>query len=279
VIGKMAARERDAIFAANRAVGGIALSVALQDGHTRRKRVRESGPLRVRFPNSGSAEPQAVIVNTGGGIAGGDRLDLAFEVGPGAKLLVTSAAAEKVYRATGADSTVDLKLAIGAGGALSWLPQETILFDRVRLRRRIEIDLAESASLLFAEAIIFGRAAMNEAVTAGRVSDCWRVRREGRLIFADGILLDGAITQNLAAAAGANGGVAIATILAVPGDDDKIAAVRAISDTFNGEVGISGWNGIAVIRLCAMDGETLRRDLIAVLTALRTAPLPRLWLN
>jgi urease accessory protein len=266
----------DSVFAANRAAGRIALSVAAQSEVTRRRQVYEDGPLRVRFPNSSGSALDAMIVNTAGGIAGGDRHDLDIDVGEGATLGVTTAAAEKVYRALGPDAEIAVKLAVGAGARLSWLPQETILFDRARLMRRIEVELAPDATLLMAEAVVFGRSAMGEAVAEGAFIDRWRVRRDGRLLFAETVRLDGAIVRMLAEPAVAGGGVAIATVLAVPGDQAMAERVRA--QTFCGEVGVSSWNGLAVARLCAKDDASLRRDLTAVITALG-GTLPRLWLN
>ena len=111
--------------------------------------------------------------------------------------MVTTAAAEKIYRSPGPDADMEVALAVSAGGQLAWLPQETILFDRARLSRRIEVDLAEGASLIMAEAVVFGRAAMGETVREGRFADRWRVRRDGRLIFAESARLDGAIAETL----------------------------------------------------------------------------------
>jgi urease accessory protein len=264
------------VFAANRAAGRIALSVAAQDGVTRRRDVYEHGPLRVRFPNVGGSALEAMIVNTAGGIAGGDRHDLAMAAGAGAALTVTTAAAEKVYRALEADAEIAVTLAGAANSRLCWLPQETILFDRARLSRRIDVELDEAASLLMAEAVVFGRSAMGEQVKEGAFTDCWRVRRGGRLIFAETVRLDGAIAARLNEPAVAGGGIAIATVLAVPGDEAAVERVRA--QMFCGEVGVSAWNGLAVARLCAKDGAGLRRDLAAVAGALGGA-LPRLWLN
>jgi urease accessory protein len=264
-------------FAANRAAGRLALEVGSQGGITRRVRVYEDGPLRVRFPHADAQQLEAVVVNTGGGIAGGDCHDIELKLREDARLMVTTAAAEKVYRALGPDAKIEVRLDLAAGARLSWLPQETILFDRARLQRRIEVDVAEGAALLMAEAVVFGRSAMNETVAEGSFTDRWRVRRGGRLLFAETIRLDGAIAERLAEPAVASGGAAMATVLAVPGDDAMIARVRAHTD-FCGEVGVSAWNGLAVARLCAKDGQSLRRDLTGVLKALG-APLPRLWLQ
>jgi urease accessory protein len=274
----MDAAVRNDIFAANRASGHIALSVAAEAGRTRRQRVHEDGALRVRFPNAGGPALEAVIVNTGGGMTGGDRFAIAIALEAGASLIAGSAAAEKIYRSTGPDAEVNVRLTVGEGASLCWLPQETILFDSARLSRRIDIDLAPSASLLVAEAVVFGRAAMGEAMRQGFFADRWRLRRAGRLVFADSVRLDGAIADKLAASAVSAGGIAMATVLIAPGGDDNLAAVRALAEQFMGEVGISAWNGIAVARLCAKDGAALRHDLIAVLAALG-AQVPRLWLN
>jgi urease accessory protein len=268
------------IFAGNRAVGRIAFSVASAAGRSRRQRVHEAGALRVRFPNvTHKGTLDAVIINTAGGMAGGDRFDIDVAVKAGAQLTVTTAAAEKIYRSLGPDTEIGVKLNVGPGAALAWLPRETILFDQVRLRRTIEVDLAPDASVLLAEGVVFGRSAMGETVLQGHFFDRWRVRVGGALVFAESLRLDGAIAQRLAQGAVAGESVAIASVLKLPGDDRAVAAVRALEKDFAGEVGISSWNGIAVARLVAPDGAALHRDLVGVLTALSGMPLPRLWLN
>jgi urease accessory protein len=268
------------IFAGNRAISRIALSVAADADRSRRQRVHEEGALRVRFPNVSNRDAlEAVIVNTAGGMAGGDRFDLDIAVGSGAKLTITTAAAEKIYRSLGPDTEIRVKLDIGSAGTLGWLPQETILFDQIRLHRSIEADLAPDASLLLAEGVVFGRSAMGETLAHGHFFDRWRVRRAGALIFAESLRLDDAIAERLSQWAVAGSAAAIASVLKVPGDDAAVAAVRAKEKDFAGEVGVSAWNGLALARLVAPDGAALHRDLIAVLTAFGNMPLPRLWLN
>jgi urease accessory protein len=268
------------IFAGNRAIGGIALSILSDVDGSRRQRVREEGALRVRFPNAASRDLlEAVMVNTAGGMTGGDRFDIDIAVGPGAKLAMTTAAAEKIYRSLGPDTEINVRLDVAAGATLAWLPQETILFDQVRLRRAIEVDLAPDANLLLAEGVIFGRSAMGETLAHGHFFDRWRVRRGGSLVFAESLRLENAIAERLAQRAVAAGGVAIASVLKIPGDAAAAAAIAAKHDDFAGEVGVSAWNGLALARLVAPDGAALRRDLIAVLTAFGNMPLPRLWLN
>ena len=268
------------IFAGNRALGGIALAVANGAGSSRRVRVHEAGSLRVRFPHAAkSGALEAMIINTAGGVAGGDRFNIDVAVGAAARLTVTTAAAEKIYRSLGPDARIDVTLEVATGATLAWLPQETILFDRAGLRRTIHVDLARGATLVLAEAIVFGRSAMGETVRSGRVFDRWRVRVDGRLVFAETMRLDGTVAESLAKGAVAAGGIAVASVLKVPGDDAGVAAARAIEQSYAGEVGVSAWNGLALARLVARDGEALRRDLVGVVTAMGGAPLPRLWLN
>jgi urease accessory protein len=275
----LASQEREqALFAANRANGQLALWVMLSGGRSRRGSVHEAGSLRLRFPNTDAATLEAIILNTAGGMTGGDRFGIDIDVGAGASLLLSSTSAEKIYRSLRDDVTVDVKLKVGDGAHLAWLPQETILFDRARYSRRIDVDLAPDATLVLAEAVVFGRAAMGETVVQGALADRWRVRRGGQLIFAENVKLDGEIDRKLAASAVAAGRLAIATILMAPGTDEQVEAVRAVADQFAGEAAISCWNGIAVARFCAPDGASLRHDICAMLAALNVA-LPRLWLN
>jgi urease accessory protein len=273
------ARVTSAIFAANRARGAVTFDVQRVDGVTRRGHLHESGSLRVRFPAPEAQGLSAVFVNTAGGVAGGDRFDIDISAGEDARLTLTTAAAEKVYRAEGGPAQLNISLKAAAGAHLGWLPQETILFDRARVLRRIDIDLAESASLLLCEIVVFGRAAMGERMLHGEFADRWRLRRGGRLVFAENVRLDGEIGIKLLKPAIAKGAVAVGTALIVPGDEALVERIRALSDTFRGEVGISAWNGFAMVRFCAQDAAPLRADMMAVLGRASGEPLPRLWLN
>ena len=268
-----------AIFAANRAQGSVTFDVHQVEGVTRRRHLHESGSLRVRFPSPEAEGLSAVFVNTAGGVAGGDRFDIEIAAGEGSRLTVTTAAAEKVYRAQGPAARLNIALKAADGAHLSWLPQETILFDRARVLRRIDIDLAESASLLLCEIVVFGRAAMGERMQTGEFVDHWRLRRGGRLVFAENVRLDGNIGEKLASPAIANGGVAVGTALIVPGDEAIVERIRELTKSLSGEVGISAWNGFAMARFCAQDAARLRADMMAVLGRASGSALPRLWLN
>jgi urease accessory protein len=273
----MSAAKSEQIFAANRAVSRVAVKIDVADGASRPARVREEGSLRVRFPRASPEELEAVLVNTAGGIAGGDDIEVRFAAGRETRTVVTGAAAEKIYRSLGADARIRVKLEVAGNASLAWLPQETILFDRARAERSIEVDLVAGANLLVGEAVIFGRAGMREFVECGFFLDRWRVRREGRLLFADAVRLDSAIAKTLAAPACGNGAMAIATVLIVPGNEELVRSVR--EQAFSGEIGVSAWNGLALARLVAETGAAFRQDLTKLLMRLCGGRLPRLWTN
>ena len=272
-------RAASATFADNRARGAVKFDVRLVEGVTRRGHLHESGSLRVRFPSPEGEGLSAVFVNTAGGVAGGDRFDIDIAAGAGSRLAVTTAAAEKVYRAQGPAAELNIALNGAADSHLAWLPQETILFDRARVLRNIEIDLADSASLLLCEIVVFGRAAIGERLRQGEFVDRWRIRRGGRLVFAETVRLNGDLGEKLARPAVARAGAAIGTALMVPGDEALVQRIRGLSETFGGEVGVSAWNGFAMARFCAQDAARLRADMMAVLGRASGSALPRLWLN
>ncbi|MGD9924190.1 MAG: urease accessory protein UreD [Pseudorhodoplanes sp.] len=264
------------IFARNRAHGRIDLSVIARADRTRRQRVVEEGSLRIRLPEVSGTEAEAVIINTAGGIAGGDHFSIAIGTEEGARLAVLSAAAEKVYRAIDRASRIDVRLSVATGATLRWLPQETILFDGSKLHRSIDVDIADGGTLVMAESTIFGRSAMHETVRHGELLDRWRVRRSGKLVFADTLRLGSDIAALLARPAAGGGATALATVVIAPADETLARRARDCLAPCSTEAGVSVWNGIAVIRLCGTDAAHLRRDLVSALNHL-CGTLPRLW--
>lgn len=264
-------------LASVRAAGEVRLEVkAGPGGRTMPARVGERGGLRVRLPRvDGMAE--AVLINTGGGMAGGDTARLRIAVGPGAALTVATQSAEKVYRSDGATTGVHVDLTLGGGSTLHWLPQETILFQGARLSRTLTADMPAGASLLIAEALVLGRLAMGETMTEGRLRDRWRIRRAGRLAFAEDLALDGPISERLARPALGGGARAAATLLLVSADAEaSLDDVRAaIGDGV--EAGASAWNGLLVARYLSRDPALLRGALVRSLQVLRGTPMPRVW--
>jgi urease accessory protein len=247
-------------------------------GQTAAIDIEEAGPLRLRFPRIMASDAlEAVLVNTGGGVAGGDSMKIEVETGEGAKLAFTSQAAEKIYRSNGPAASIEVKLKAGTKSALHWVPQETILFDRARAARTIEADMAADATLTICEAVIFGRSAMGENVASGTLRDKWRVRWNGKLIFADALTLDGNIGEALKLPAIAKGGNAVATMVQIAPDvESKLESVRASFEGQEIEAGASAFDGILIARIVARDGLPMRSAVLQALSA-AGAVIPRAY--
>ena len=260
-----------------RASGGVRVRFAANAGHTQAVERAESGGYRVRFPRVAET-CEAVLINTGGGMAGGDRMDVEVSLDAGAAAIVTTQAAEKIYGSQGALSEIEIDLRLASGSRLDWLPQEMILFCGSRWRRRLSAEIAADARLTIAESIVFGRVAMNEILDRGFCHDCWRIRRGGRLIFAEDMRLDGNPARLLSAKASGNGARALATILHVARDAERrLDEARDLLAGVASECGASAWNGMLLVRLLSRDAQALRADLVRVLEGFRRAPMPRSW--
>jgi urease accessory protein len=221
---------------------------------------------------------EAVLINTGGGIACGDRFDVEVDAGPGAQLILTTTAAEKAYRSDGATAEMFVRLTLAAGADIAWIPQETIVFDRARLARRFVAEVADNARVLLFDAFVFGRTARGEQVEEGFFEDRWRVRRNGRLVFAETLRLDGPVATLLKRQAVAGGARALATLLYVaPDAEARLDEVRSLLESSAGMAGASAWNGLLAVRFLARDGAELRRDAARFLEGFRGCALPRVW--
>lgn len=220
-----------------------------------------------------------MLINTAGGVTGGDRFRWTLEAEARADLVVTTQAAERAYQSQpGLRAEVETRLALEEGATLHWLPQETIPFDRSALVRRLEIDMAENASLIAVESVIFGRRAMCRGrLTALGFADHWRIRRGGRLIYADAIRLrDADALADPACLGGA--GAMVSVVMAAPNATDRIDGARTrLADEPGVEAGASAFDGLLVMRLLAEDGYRLRPALARLLAHLGGRPPPRVW--
>jgi urease accessory protein len=234
------------------------------------RRLREAHAAKLRIPHDSH---EAILINTGGGLAGGDRFTFTITAEENARLTVTSQAAERVYRSLGPAADVEVRLTAEAGATLMWLPQETILFDGAALTRRIDADLAGDARLLAVESVILGREAMGETVRHAWLRDRWRIRRDGRLLFADDICFDGMPPHTAATLGDAR---AFATVVLVSARAEEV--VDRARSLIGGRGSASAWCGKLVARLAARDGFELRKSLIPALTLLADgASLPKTW--
>ncbi len=257
-----------------RAEGGVRVAFGATPRGTAPLTIAESGGYRVRFPRTG----EGVLINTGGGMTGGDRMSLDVALEPGADAVVTTQAAEKIYRSDGPDTEIAASLDLQPGSRLAWLPQEQILFDGARLRRTLDVAMSADAALTLVESVVFGRQAMGENVHAGAFRDRWRIRRDGRLVFAEDVHLDGAVTATLNRRAVANGARALATFLHIAPDAERqLEPAREGLTGAASECGATAFDGMLLARFLGADPQALRADLARFIEAFRGAAMPRSW--
>lgn len=279
-------------IALQRTRGQGRLSVKHSVGQSRIDRLFQDGAARIRLPKVASGSPvEAVMINTAGGLTGGDRMDWTFQAGEGASMSLTTQACEKTYAAQGDNETrIAVRLRLDRASSLAWLPQETILFDKARLNRRIDVDMAPDARLLMVEPVVFGRIAMGEVVTEGSFGDRWRVNLDGHLRHVENMRLGPEISDLLKTAAVSNGGLAMATVLMIaPEAEARLGPVRKIIDAFAGATGdIAGGasfvsrrgakTGKLLARLVARDSYQLRKVLVPLVSVLNPeGSLPKVW--
>lgn len=263
-----------------RARGDGRITTQQRDNTTRLATLYQDGCAKIRLPNTHSDALEAVLINTAGGLTGGDDMSWSAALSNGGKMVLTTQACERIYRSIGGAARVRTHLSVGANAHLDWLPQETILFAASQLDRKIDIDLAAGASLTAVEAILLGRDAMGELALDARLRDNWRVRRDGRLIHAEATQLSGTLAERdgLSLLAGRR---AFATILHIAADADKCAAqlarIRSLLPR-DGRIAASANGERLVIRALAESGLALRRLIVPLLAELSGAgSLPRLW--
>jgi urease accessory protein len=257
-----------------RAYGRAQVESALKRGESRLENLHQSGSAKVLLPQTAGADLTAILLNTAGGITGGDRFAYGASAGADSFLTLSTQAAERAYRAQpGEVGEMAVTLRVGANARIDWLPQETILFDGSHLRRRLNVDFASSARLLAVEAVILGRPAMGERLSDFCFTDQWRVTRDGKLIYADALRLAPDAMSGPATLQGA--GAFASVLLATADAEAHLTALRTLVGPDGGASIIRP--GILAARILAADGFALRRILIPALEALRAAPLPKVW--
>jgi urease accessory protein len=257
------------------------------DGRTTLADLYQRAPCRVMFPATEADEPiQSVLLTTSGGLTGGDRTRVAVRVEAGAQATLTTQAAEKIYRAlpdTG-DAVVQVEMEVGTAAWAEWLAQETIVFEGSRLRRHFTADVAPTGRLLAVESIVFGRTAMGEQFDTGLLHDGWRIRRGGKLIWADALHLEGDVRALRRAPFGFGTSVACSTVLYVGADaTQQLGEARRILGDCPLPCGATALDGLLVARIMADDAVKLRAAVMQLIAGIRRAAaalparLPRVW--
>ncbi|MEM6683730.1 MAG: urease accessory protein UreD [Pseudomonadota bacterium] len=257
------------------------LATRAVNGQTRATQLYQEGAFKARcVPSHGADHCEIALINTAGGLTGGDVMTLNVNAGLNTKTVVTTQACEKFYRSDGAVAAVDIDLRLNACAQLHWLPQESILFNQSQVRRRIDVEMAADARLLLAETLLFGRQASGERYSAGSLCDHWTVRMTGRHVHSERLDMHASALEKAAHLAGYG---AMSTVLLVADDAHNfINSARKIIAAGPGTGAASVWHvggGCKMlVRTLAKDGYHLRKMVMPVLRLLGGgAPLPKLW--
>jgi urease accessory protein len=250
-----------------RAEGFGRLVVSGSEKGTRITDVFQRSPIRILFPSAGGgAVEEAVLINTAGGIAGGDRLECAVTALANASIAVTSQAAEKVYRSLIVPARIATKLVVCEAAKLAWLPQETIVFNWARVSRETEIDLSSGAELLALEWLVLGRWAHGEEIVGGHITDTWHVKKDGRLIWADSFRSTDEMFSHLHRKALLSDCKALGTLIYFgPCLDTRLEFLRDIAPCLRCHCAVTSVGGLIIVRFAAKLSSDLRIDLCTFL--------------
>lgn len=258
--------------------GRLNLEFVARGAKTTARTLYQEGALKARMLASQAAGAEGVVINTAGGLTGGDELDIVIAARARTHVTLSGQACEKIYRSAGDDSRILTTLHVDVGARMEWLAQPTILFDRACLHRATIVDVAEDAQFLGIEALVFGRTAMGEKMHSGRVYDGWKISRDGKLIYADTFRLEGEIEATLQRPFVLAGNSAVASLIYVaPDAEAKLAHMQEILADIP-HAGVSAWNGLMAVRIAAPDSYELGRNLAYILASLRGCALPRTWI-
>ena len=248
-------------------------------------RREQAGPVAVQRPfDPGDGACHVYLLHPPGGLARDDRIQANIEVCAGAKVLVTTPAATKVYRGP-LESSVAQCLDVGPGCGLEWLPQETILFGGSRYRARTRVRLARDARFGGWDIVTLGRPASDDGYESGavRLETSIDVGDEHRLVERQAWnRVGGESVPVLDAPWGLAGNRTLASYYAYPADADTLDRARnLIGDC--AAAGATLLDDLLVVRTAMGDVERARRLLTRVWQGLRRtvsglAPSPpRVW--
>ena len=260
-----------------RANGRVEIGLVLKKTSNNLSHLFQSGCLKAMIPKNHLNVPDVVLVNTAGGITGGDKLSVSVDLKEGAQATVTTQTAERIYKATNDFGKIDVRLDLEEGSLIDWLPQETILFNKSAVKRKITVNMRETSNLFMVESLILGRHAMGEKLTDNVFLDQWKIIKEKRITYAESLKLSNADDLSGFATLGEN--KALATLLYVASNaEQRVEHMRDLLKQCNLMGAASAWDGKLVTRLITDCPQRLRAALIFIISKFRKKQLPRVWL-
>ncbi len=200
--------------------GKVKLHYGFKKHQTQVLRSYSQAPFKVQRPFYPEVKGicHSVLVHTAGGMVGGDRLSVDLKLQPKSHVLLTTAAAGKVYRSQGQLSSQKVQISLDSGAILEWFPQETIIFDGALYEQQIQVELGKGAIWCGMELFRFGRTARGEQFRSGKWRSRTEVWHQGQPIWLDRSVLMAETSQNLATLGGYS---AMGTLVVVGYEFDK----------------------------------------------------------
>lgn len=262
----------------------------LRDGErVRLGRRQHLGPLRIQRPffPEGPAPLHLYLLHPPGGLVGGDVLDINVDVRENASTLLTTPAAQKLYRSAGQTSQQTVELRVAVGAELEWLPTETIVFDGALAQQTTRVFLEPGAGFIGWEMGGFGRPASGIAFETGALNQNFELYRASEPRLIERIQVCGG-SELLDAAYGYAGQRAYGTLVAAPADEARagelVELVRQhIVEIAGLSCAVTAVDGIVVVRALARGLELIRPALVRSWETLRPAMFarratpPRIW--
>ena len=238
------------------------------------------GPLTVQrpfYPEGGACH--IYILHPPGGIVGGDDLSINVKAAPHSHALITTPAAGKFYRSSGAQAKQAVEITIANGATVEWLPQETIIYEGAQLKSSVKVDLAADARFIGWEILSMGRPACYENFDYGLADLSWQIYCEDRPVLLERLYLD---AKAFSARWGLQGNSACGTLFATPASSESFAAVQGLIGDTKGR-GVTRIDNLLVCRALDIRSDRLRgffEQVWAIVrpdTVQRKVCSPRIW--
>jgi urease accessory protein len=148
-----------------------------------------TSPLKLLLPNNHGPGAWVYVATLGGGLVGGDRIDLRLNVASGGAALLGTQASTKVYRS--ADGCGQ-RIAVVAGdeATVALVPDPVVCFAGAHYDQQTRVTLGRDASLLLVDGYTSGRKARGERWQFGHLASRTTVERGGRAVLIDATRLD-----------------------------------------------------------------------------------------
>jgi urease accessory protein len=154
---------------------------------------RHFGPLRVQkalYPE-GEQVCHAVIVHPPGGIAGGDELTVEIDIESNSRVVVTTPAAAKWYKAPRRRCRQQITIRLAMGSSLDWLPAENIFYNATHAESTLTVQVEPGATAIGWEIGLLGRQASAEQWLEGSLRFVTSIERtDGLPLWVERLLLD-----------------------------------------------------------------------------------------